>query len=378
VVRLAFVALVFTTVAVAQTSPFSPPEPGRALDPAAFFGAPPSEIVWRRELSSWTYALNFSANGAQLVALHDGTLSFFDAADATPLGKLEPLPPRGGRAVALSATDTLAVTAGTYIDLYDLRSIERLDRIACSACNLLVRALAFSPDGRRLALQDFTTGNDRTRNHGAVRVVDLKTKKVVAELEAAARIPWVSFSRDGRKLLAAYATGGGPGEQEGFRVWDTADWRILLTAAFPGATADSMATGAVDGSDFAVHGNDGNIEMRDLTKDVVLWSVPLVPPEFELLGSRRMLFDKQQLRNVAVAPNGSFVVSYEGGLTRSALFEGAIVVRRARDGATLATYHVFDVTSLAIAPDSRAFAFTFRLDETRHQMVLVRGASWGQ
>lgn len=203
-------------------------------------------------------------------------------------------------------------------------------------------------------------------------MIDVATKRIVAELEASGYVGTVSFSRDGRKLLAPHGPPPGPGERGGFRIWDTSDWTVLQTIAFAGM--GPLTTGAVDDADFvAVYANAGNIEMRDLDKDAVLWSVSLIEPQFGLVGGDRLLFDRQQLRSVGVAPDGSFSMSYEGQLARTGRFEGAVVVRGAGDGSIRGLYDIFDVTSFAIAPDSKGFAFTSRLDATTDQIVTVRG-----
>jgi hypothetical protein len=329
-------------------------------------GAQSPELVWQRDLTSWTYNLVFSADGSRLVAFHGDTLSVIDAADAALVQEIRPKPPRGTRAMALSARDELAVTAGTYIDLYDLGSTVSLDRIPCSACNRVIDGLAFSPDGRWLAFQDVADPMERARGIGAVRVLNLDSQRVAVELRGVGigSIPTVAFSRDGQKLLASHVTG----KDVGFRVWDTSDWKVLLTKVVP--DMGSIATGAIRGAEFvAVYGNQGNVEMRDLNRDVVLWSVPMVRARFDSF-SRTESPRQQQFGPVAVAPDGSFIVTYEG--RTSGGVEGSIVVRRARDGTILAQYDVFDVTSMAIAPDSETFAFTFRVDQHGHRLIVAR------
>jgi hypothetical protein len=77
---------------------------------------------------------------------------------------------------------------------------------------------------------------------------------------------------------------------------------------------------------------------------------------------------------IAIAPNGKFVVGYEGPgwmIVRGPLDEpdslgyfGAIVVRNARDGSIVATYDVRDVRALAISPDSTTFAYSVGFQQT--------------
>ena len=88
------------------------------------------------------------------------------------------------------------------------------------------------------------------------------------------------------------------------------------------------------------------------------------PPE--VTGADGLRFGVE-LEHVAIAGDGSFVVSYErpagtGGsmTTRRVLVRdsGGIVVRRARDGRVVAVFDVPGVTTLAAAPDGKSFAFT--------------------
>lgn len=152
----ASVALALATTAAAQ----GPAETRRVerlereSAPAPAVASAP-QIVWRRVQPLGTHTLLFSADGTRLVA-HQGIDSarVFDAADGALLREIEFSAPRGSRAVTLSVANALAVSAGTYVDLYNLGAAERLDRIACATCNRNLWTLAFSPDGSRLALQD--------------------------------------------------------------------------------------------------------------------------------------------------------------------------------------------------------------------------------
>jgi WD40 repeat protein len=369
-----FVSVALATAAAAQVSPKLNTTLAPKIDGATLIDESVPDVVWQRELSSWTYALAFSADGTRLVAHHGDNVTLYEAADARLLREIHARPPRGTRAVALSASDTLAVTAGTYIDLYDLDSGVPMQRIGCSGCNRVIRGLSFSPDGRWLAVQDAAGPTERSRGIGAVRIIDVHTQQTVVELPGVGigSIPTVSFSADGRKLLASHATG----KLVGFRVWDTSDWHVLSTEAFPDMGA--LATGSLRTSDFvAVHGNGETLEMHDLTNDVLLWSVPLIRPDFDLLGGR-YLRGPPTLRQAALAADGSWLLTYEGQYADGGSVEGAIVVRRTRDGAVLAVYDLPNVTSLAIAPDSKTFSFTFRLDQTTHRMALIQHAPSSQ
>src|SRR6185295_2183062 len=131
-----------------------------------------------------------------------------------------------------------------------------------------------------------------------------------------------------------------------FRVWDTSSWELLLEVGGVGQGGFPIATGAVAGTSFAAaYDGQGRIVLRDLVRNVVLWSAPLVSPSIDLpedAAHAPLLV----LEHVAIAPNGKYVVSYEGPgwfISRSNLAQadalgylGSIVVRDSRDGSIVA------------------------------------------
>jgi hypothetical protein len=350
--------LVFAVGVNAQeASPLTPDSQlGARIESDFSITADAPDIEWRRDLSQHTSELGFSADGRYIVMLGGRALTLLDVATAQIAYEQPADWPNG--VIAVSATDRLAGMVSNYIDLYELHSPQRIDRLACPRCNFGV--LAFSADGSRLAQQDKHSPYERMQRIGVARVIDLETMSVI-ELEAVTgAIAKVAFSRDGRRFLATHITHVGREEQLGYRVWDTADWSLQRTVALPGWTMGAIATGAVDRADFvAVHGNDGNIEMRDLGSDVVLWSVPMIPPVFAHWSSG---MSDVELDRVAIAPNGSFVISHERPVPTSsdhimAREHGGLVIRRAEDGSILAVYDVPYLTRFAIAPDSKTFVY---------------------
>lgn len=350
--------------------PESQRKPRVVVDPESVVATSVADVVWRHEIDWHASAIAFSADGTQVLSLHGGVVSVFASIDGRLLRDQRVDEPRAiTRAMALSSSDKLAVGAPQYIDLYDLDSAERVDRMPCASCN--ISALAFSPDGSKLAVQDSSTGPERLNGVGAVRVFDLVTQRI-ATLEAVTGRPHLAFSRDGLTLLATHITYVGRIERLGFRVWDTAGGKLLHSADFPDWTMGTVATGSTESREFvAVHGNDGNIEMRDLATGAVVWSVPRLPPQF---APRESWVIGTELNRVALAPDGAFVVSYERPVAYDLVANdtGAIVVRSARDGDILAVYPVSGMADLAIAPDSKTFVYATDLDHPGTQIALVR------
>lgn len=315
---------------------------------------PPSEpsVVWRQPLTTYAAALLFSPDGKRIALRRDRTVTYLDASNGETLAEriVSPLE-TFTRAIAISGDGKLAVTTGQSLDLYGPDSAEPAERTPCPKCR--IAAIAFSPDGASIASQNSRAYSES--DIGGLRVLQLRTGQV-AELAAADGRPVVSFSRDGRRLLATHVSHVGRKSGRGFRVWDTSDWKLLQTVTLPGDTMGTVATGAIEGADFvAVYGNNNEIEMRDLVNDLVLWSAPLLPHQFAAPSSPVYGLT---LQLAAVAPNGEFIVSYERpDASDFAQNMGGLVVRRALDGRILAVYAVPGVVSLAVAPDSNTFAY---------------------
>ncbi len=111
--------------------------------------------------------------------------------------------------------------------------------------------LIFSRDGTRLAL-----GSDDS----TARLVDVATGQAVGgPLEHPALVNGLAFSPDSRLLQV---TAVGPG---GARLWDARSGRPASPAlATPGPIHDGALEFSPDGSSFAVGGEDGSVQLRDV------------------------------------------------------------------------------------------------------------------
>jgi hypothetical protein len=327
--------------------------------------APPGlAVVWRTEsrklesrASAWSVDA-FSVDGA-LVGISDETGTRILRASDGVLLRMLPAPFATGQfayALAISSAGQIAIGRVGGVEVYELASTALPIRFDCAGGCGPVSALAFSPSGQLLAFQSARGVLERQERFAAVGVVNLRTGAALAQLEATATRAKVAFSADGRTLFAANVTQLDDSGTFGLRAWHTQDW--TLTRNVPGAQPPTKSVGPFALTDaVAAYERDGKLEMRALASNELLWAVPLVPPAFETTG----VAAASKLELVAFAPNGRFVISYEspvldGGAVAGAL--GALVLRRADDGAVEAMYDVAAVSALVVAPDSRTFLYT--------------------
>jgi hypothetical protein len=317
-------------------------------------------IVWRAagrklhdEISAWSVDA-FSTDG-KLVAIGDATgVRILRARDGASVRKLWPtFADQTVYALAVSKAGAVAVGRVGNVELFGADPRDEGRRFPCSGACGPVMSVAFSPDGALLAFQGARGLADRKLGLGSVSVVDVRSRRSVAQLDASAARARVGFSADGRRLLAASVTPFDDREQFGVRTWRVSDWRV--TNNILGAQRVARSEGAIGGAEFAAaFERDGHLEVRDLAHDAVLWSAPLVPPTFDAPADGRAL----TLRLVEIARNGLFILSYEAPVTAGPEISGALVIRSAADGAVQAMYDAPDVTALAIAPDGKTFLYT--------------------
>jgi len=357
-------ALAFVTACAAAAQPRAPSPASAAAETDPPVGL---SVVWkldgrRLERGATGTALNAFSPDGRYVAVYDAShVRVRDAQSGRPVRDVT-LDPSAVVPFSLAVSSAGQVALGRMGNAEVFEPGKPPVRHWCmGACGALA-AVAFSPDGRYLAYQG-TRGLPEWRSGlgGVISVVDLATGDPI-NLEAVASIAQVSFSADGRLLYAMNVTQLDDRQSFGVRVWSTSDWRLAQT--LPGSQRTMRRVASLGDVSYAgVSMNEGNIEARDLASDRVLWSVPLVPPEREGTDAERTTAN---LDLVEIAPNGKFVLSYEGptAYDPTGRAKGTLVMRRAADGVVEALYDVPRIGDLSIAPDGRTFAYTTAAGQT--------------
>lgn len=332
-------------------------------------------VVWRLggrtlhdEISAW--AIDAFSTDGNLVAIGDSTgVRIVRARDGVVVRKVWPgFNDETVYSIAISKGGDVAVGRVGKVEVHPADTQRDSLRYECAGACGPVASVAFSPDGALLAFQGARGLTERRLGLGSVHVVDMRTSAAIAQLEASAARARVGFSADGRRLLAATVTPFDDRERFGLRAWRIADWRV--TRNVPGTNSIGRSQGALPGTEFAAaFEHDGNLELRDLSIDAALWSVPLVPPAIDAKTGA----GKIRLRLVEIAPNGRFVLSYEAPEASAVAGPpaGTLVIRGAADGAVLALYDARDVSAIAIAPDGKTFLYTTGSGQTHTVLARV-------
>ena len=139
-----------------------------------------------------------------------------------------------------------------------------------------ISALAYSPDGRRLA----SGSADKT-----IRLWELATGKEVAVLRGHERpVVWLSFSPDGRRICSLDGKSG--------RLWDAATGRAI--AVLGGPESEVTAVFEPDGGRLVI-GSERQVSMSDVTTG----------RRIAVLGSH-----EHQILHLAVSPDGKRIASH--------------------------------------------------------------------
>ncbi len=244
--------------------------------------------------SSFT-SIAFSPNGRLLAAVAGGTVQLLDLATHSQLVLLGPVGPSPGSpnpttplsfvtSIAFSPDGRLLALASSdgLVQLWNVATY-RLFAVLVAGNPGSVTSIAFSPDGRLLALAS---------QDGTVRLWDLATGRQLGSPLAgdAGSFDSVAFSPDGRLL----ASGSGDGTVE---LWDLATARQLgstLTAATKAGFYTGVAFSS-DGSTLASASQDGTVRLWDVATHKQL-GLPLTG-------------DTGPVTSVAFSPDGSTLAS---------------------------------------------------------------------
>jgi WD40 repeat protein/serine/threonine protein kinase len=164
----------------------------------------------------------------QLVAScdNDGTIRLWDAQWGRPLGTVRG---HSGSVFALSFSPNGRLLASASQDhtvkVWDVTNYQESHWLKSSAGDLNsgVQSLAFSPDGRWLAISD---EQPRTRPNKVFFVYDRESDEPHALVGHTGWVSCVAFSPDGRLLASGSAE-----LDRTVRVWDVASWKLLHTLA---------------------------------------------------------------------------------------------------------------------------------------------------
>jgi roadblock/LC7 domain-containing protein len=138
------------------------------------------------------------------------------------------------------------------------KEVRQIGRFQPASLRLLQAAVAFSPDGKRLA----SSSNDT-----AVQLWDVATGKQLAALKGHENIVMaLAFSPDGKTLATA-------GMDKKFICWDVATGTILARAMGRTGAVHSVAF-SPDGRLLAIAGDNGTVELWERTLDAARASGP--------------------------------------------------------------------------------------------------------
>jgi WD40 repeat protein len=306
------------------------------FEPIRVWDVTTGKVAVRFEEPHGAMALAFSPDGAQLAsASMSGTVRIWDAGTGRLIRSLRDYHgwvnglafSPDGKALALAGADCQTVHVWEVATGRDLRPLRGHQGD--------VNAVAFSPDGRTLA----SGGGDRQDGDTAIRMWDAHSGRELRVLEGhAGRVHCLAFSFDGRTLVS-----GGEREDE-VRLWDVATGACVrrLRRAAPAADDNNSADRRVSALAFSA---DGRLLAAGLDEGAVaIWDV--------VSGEQRRgpVGHDGRVMSVAFSPDGRMLAT--GSLDRTARLWDVSTGKQLRSLGT----HEDSIRSVAFSPDGRLVA----------------------
>ena len=207
-----------------------------------------------REHKDWVVSTDFSSDGKYLASIEkDGTTILWDAKSGKEIrrfpGNTAPGDAFGTQRLAFNRNGTrLAIADSNLIKIFDVDSGNLLSTLAGHEYD--VWAVAFSPDGERLASGGF--------NDGRVRIWDLSTGEALILEGHTAAIEGLAFHPSGDWLATA-------SDDFTMKIWDATTGELLRDVADFQDVVDSVAF-SPDGTRLAATSTGVEIRMWDATE----------------------------------------------------------------------------------------------------------------
>ncbi|MBV9656895.1 MAG: hypothetical protein JO295_02185 [Verrucomicrobia bacterium] len=276
---------------------------------AAADAAPDRYPIARKPLSRLAWTQRSTSERLLLIAAWDATITVWDASSRQSVGKLAAHFKRT-RITGLASDPALArfATAGDdgYAKLWNLTDLPLTPQAAAAPAESvpfleltehddLAKAVAFSPDGTRVASGGFD---------GTIRIRSLGTEQSSRVIKAGDALNAVIFSPDGKLVLAAGRAGG----VQAFAVDGAGDNPVWKLAAHANRINDLGLS--CDGKSFFTASDDGSLRLwslADQSLEITIETGGMIPgqkSEVKFLG-------------LAVAPDGRMVAGSQSDGTVS-------------------------------------------------------------